>query len=85
MNFMTQFFKLLLNGNIHNNHRNNFTFTTFIENNLRSLLPPNTKKPRPRISLRVKTTYIYNQYYLYSIKCAYVSSMLEVVDFTVSY
>ena len=32
---------------------------------LRSLLPPTTNLLRPRISFRVKTFYIDNQYYLY--------------------
>ena len=42
------------------------------------------KKSYPRISFRVKTTDIDNQYDLYSITCADGSSMLEGIDFTVS-
>ena len=48
-------------------------------------LQSNTKILRPRISFRVKTTDIDNQYYSYSIKCEYGSSILEGVEFTVSY
>ena len=61
------------------------TPTTFSAPFLRSLIPPVTKILRPRIPFRVKTTYIDNQYELYSITCTDVSSMLEGVDFTVSY
>ena len=59
-------------------------FTTFSASYLRSLLTQE-KIPPPRISFRVKTTDIYNKYYLYSITCSDRSSVLEVVDFTFSY
>ena len=59
--------------------------TTFSAPFLRSLLPPDKKILCPRIYFRVKTTYIYNQYDLYSRTFADVSSMIEGVDFTVSY
>ena len=52
---------------------------------IRSSLPPDTKIFRPRISFRLKATYIDNKYELYYKTCAYVSSMLEGVNFTVSY
>ena len=58
--------------------------TTFSNPLKRSSFPTHTKILPPGISLRVKTTEIYNQYYLYSIDCADGSSILEVVDFTVS-
>ena len=61
------------------------TSTTFNAPFLRSLLPPDTKIPRPRISFRVKTTDIDNQYDLYSRTCSDGSSMLERVDLTVLY
>ena len=48
-------------------------------------LPPDTKIPRPKISFREKKTYIENKYELYSRTCSYGSSMIEGVDFTVSY
>ena len=60
------------------------TSTTFSAPFLRSLLPPDTKILRPRISYRVKTTDIDKQYELYSRTCVYISSMLELVDLTVS-
>ena len=58
---------------------------TFRAQFLRSLLPPDTKILRPRISLRVKKTDIENQYDLYSRTCSDGSSILEGVEFTVSY
>ena len=61
------------------------TSTTFSAPFLRSLLPPNKKILRPRISFRAKTTEIDKQYELYSRTCADGSSMIEGVDFTVSY
>ena len=61
------------------------TSTNFSAPFLRSLLPPGTKILRPRISFRVKTADIDNQYDIHSRTCADVSSMLEGVDFTVSY
>ena len=61
------------------------TSTTFSAPFLRSLISQDTKIIRPRISFRVKTTYIDNQYDLYSRKCADVLSMIEGVDFTVYY
>ena len=39
----------------------------------------------PRISFRVKKIYIDDKYELYSRTCAYGSSIIEGVDFTVSY
>ena len=48
-------------------------------------LPTYTKIICPSISVRVKKTEIYNQYELYSITYAYVSSVIEVVDFNFSY
>ena len=59
--------------------------TTFSAPFLCSSLPPDTKILRPRISFRVNTTDIDNQYDIYSRTCAAVSSMLEVVDSNVSY
>ena len=59
--------------------------TTFSAPFARLLLQPGTKILSPIISFRVKATYIDNQYDLYSITCAYGSSMVEVVDFTISY
>ena len=59
--------------------------TTFSAPFLRSLLQSDTKILRTRIYFRLKTTDIDNQYYLYSRICADGSSMLEGVDFTVSY
>ena len=50
-----------------------------------SSLSPDTKILRPRIYFSVKTTDIDNQYGIYSRTCVDVSSMLEGVDFTVSY
>ena len=61
------------------------TSTTFSAQFLRALLPLDTKILRPRISFRVKTTDIDNQYDLYSRAYADGSSMLEGADFTVSY
>ena len=52
---------------------------------LRSLLPPNTKIFRLRITFRVKKADVDNQYNLYSRTCAYESSILEGVYFNVSY
>ena len=52
---------------------------------LRSLLQLDTKTLLSRIYFRVKTPYIGNKYELYSRTCADESSMLEGVDFTVSY
>ena len=59
--------------------------TTFSVPSLRSLRPQDTKILLLRIYFRVKTTYIENQYELYSITCADGPSMIEGVDFTVSY
>ena len=61
------------------------TSTTFSAKFLRSSLTPDTKILIPRISFRVKTTDIENQYDLYSRTCADGPSTLEGVDFTVSY
>ena len=61
------------------------TSTTFSAPSLRSLLPPDTNILRPIIYFRVKTTDIGNQYDLYSRTCADGSSILEGVEFTVSY
>ena len=58
---------------------------TFSAPFLLSLLPPDTKILRPIISFRVKTTDIDNQYDFYPKSCAYVSFILEGVDFAVSY
>ena len=60
-------------------------YITFSAPFLRSTLPPDTKILIPRINFRVKKADIDNQYYLYSRTCTYGSSMLEGVDFTVSY
>ena len=59
--------------------------TTFSAPFLRSSLRLDTKILFPRISFRVNKTDIENQYDLYSITCAYGSSMLEGVYFTISY
>ena len=59
--------------------------TTFSTTFLHYSLPPDTEILHPRIYHTVKTTDIDNQYYLYPITCEYGSSMLEGVDFTVSY
>ena len=59
--------------------------TTFSAPYLRSLLTPNTKIHRSRISFSVRPTDIGDQYDLYSRTCTYVSSMIKVVDFSVSY
>ena len=48
-------------------------------------LPPETKIPQTSISFRVKTTYIENQYDIYSRTCEDGSSMLEGAVFTFSY
>ena len=61
------------------------TSTTFSALFLRYLLPPSIKILRPRISFRVKRTATDNQYYLYSRTYLDGSSMIEGVDFTVSY
>ena len=58
---------------------------TFSATFLRSSIPPGTKIIYPRISFRVKTKDIGNQYDLYSRTSEYVSSMIEIVDFAVSY
>ena len=58
------------------------TFSALFE---RLLLAPGTKILCPIISFRVKKIDIDNQYDLYSRTCAYGSSMVEVVDFTISY
>ena len=60
------------------------TPTTFNAPFLSSPLTQDTNILRPGISFRVKTSYIDNQYDLYSKICADISSMLEGVDFTVS-
>ena len=57
---------------------------TFSEKNLSSLLPLDTEILISRIHFKLEITDIYNQYYLYSRTCTYVSSILEVVYFTVS-
>ena len=59
--------------------------TTFIDPLKSSLLSPDTKILRPRISFRVKITEIDNHYDLCLINCADGSFMLEGVYFTVSY
>ena len=56
--------------------------TTFSALFLGSSLPPDTKILRPSISFRVEITDIDIQYELYTTTCAYVSSLLEVVDLT---
>ena len=61
------------------------TSPTFSASFLRSLLPPDTNIIRPRIYFRVKTTEIDNQYDLYSRTCENVSSIIEGVEFNVSY
>ena len=61
------------------------TSKTFSAPFLRSSLPPDTNIIRPRIYFRVKTTDIDNQYELYSIICVDGASLLEGVDFKVSY
>ena len=53
------------------NHDKMATYTTFSAPFLRSSLLPETKIIRPRISFRVKTTEIDNQYDIYSITCEY--------------
>ena len=58
------------------------TFSALFE---RLLLAPGTKILCPIISFRVKKIDIDNQYDLYSRTCAYGSSILEGVDFVVSY
>ena len=52
---------------------------------LRSLLPLKTKIICLRISFKVKKTDIDNKYDLYSIICAYGSSIIEGLNLTVSY
>ena len=52
---------------------------------MNSSLPPDTTILSPRISFRVKITDIDNQHELYSITCRDVSSMLEGVEFAVSF
>ena len=52
---------------------------------LRSSLPPDTRMLHPSISLRVNKTSFDNQYDLYSRTFTDGSSMIELVDFTVSY
>ena len=59
--------------------------TTFSAPFLRYLLSPKTKVLRSRISFGVKKTNIDNQYGLFSIELEDGSSMIEVVEFTVSY
>ena len=61
------------------------TSTTFSAPFLHSLVPPDTKIPILRIYFRVKITDIENQSDIYSITCSYGSSVLEGVDFTLSY
>ena len=58
--------------------------TTFSAPFLCSSLPPETKILYPRIYFRFNTTYIENQYYLYSRTYIDGKSMLEGVDFNVS-
>ena len=60
------------------NYEEMATSTTFSAPFLHSLLSLNTKILIPGISFRVKTTYIENQYDIYSRTCAYGSSMFEV-------
>ena len=59
-------------------------YTTFSAPFLCSSLPPETKMLYPRIYFRFNTTYIENQYYLYSRTYIDGKSMLEGVDFNVS-
>ena len=59
--------------------------TTFSAPFIRYSLPQDTKILRPRIYSRVKKTGIDNKYDLYSRTCAYGSSILEGLNFTVSY
>ena len=58
---------------------------TFSAPFLRSLLTLYTKIIHPSISFRAKTNDIDNQYEIYSRTCVDGSSMIEGVDFTVSY
>ena len=60
-------------------------YTTSSAPFLRSSFPAYTKILRPGIYFRVKTTDIDNQYDIYYRTFADLSSMLEGVDFTVSY
>ena len=59
--------------------------TTFSAPFLYSSLASGTKISYLWISLSVKTTYIDNKYDLYSIACVNGSSIIEGVDFTISY
>ena len=59
--------------------------TTLIAPFLSSSLPPETKIIFPWIYFRFKTTDIENKYDLYSRTCANESSMLDGVNYTVSY
>ena len=61
------------------------TSTTFSAPFLRLLLPPDTKILRPRISCRLKTTDIDNQYDIHLRTCADGLSIIEGFNFTVSY
>ena len=58
---------------------------TFSAPFLRYLLPPNTKILKTRISIRVKTTDIDNQYDIYYRTSADGSYILEGVDLTILY
>ena len=70
---------------IFSNHEKMSTSTTFSAPFLLSSLPPETNIFRSRIYFRLKTTDIYNQPDLYSIKCAYGPSIIEGFDFNSSY
>ena len=59
--------------------------TTFGAPFLYSSFPPDTKIIHPMISFRVKKNYIDNKYDLYYRTCADRLSVLEGVDFSVSY
>ena len=59
--------------------------TTFSAPFLLSSIPSYKNILKNRIYFRVKTTEIYNQYDLYSRTCVDGSSMIEGVDFTISY
>ena len=59
--------------------------TTLITKFLCSLIPPETKLLYPRIYFGVKEIDIDNKYDLHSRTCAFGSSILEGVEFTVAY
>ena len=70
---------------IYGNYKKMEKSTTFSAPSKLSLLPLYTKILYPRISFGVKTTEIDNHSDINSRICAYVSSVIEVVDFTFSY